>query len=236
MLVTRQHDTEQHHWSISKFEADFRKPENDPRMSTNFDGPLSTRPDWQGQGPPQYSFLPPGDSGIFSQPYDNGQGSIDSQDSQPQPRSAPAASNPLDGVAQKSERSPLHSPLGDRRSLDPLGLRQTKPPTPIQQQLEHRGNLYAQKAGESAAEDSLVSADTPGDSLASNPLGSVSAVGPGSAVAQGHAGIEEQNGNKEEEEDALDDEDMVDGDGDAAVQPQTAADRTAARRKMKRFR
>jgi hypothetical protein len=51
---------------------------------------------------------------------------------------------------------------------------------------------------------------------------------------------EGQAGVKDEDDDILDDEEMLEGEGegegDAPPQPQTAAERTAQRRKMKRFR
>lgn len=233
MLVTRQCETEQNHWSVSKLETIFHKPSNSPRMSNNFETPLSTQSDWQGQ----YSFLPPGDGSIFSQSYDHVTSSADNTDSQAQPRSAPAPGNPLEIDGHKSEGSSLSSPLGHRRSLDPLGLRQPKPPTPIQEQAETHGDQYAQKAAESVREESLVSTETQGLSLGSNPLSSVSSAGQGSEIPSGQPGNEAQGGVKDEEE-ILDDEEMIEGDGDGETptQPQTAAERTAQRRKMKRFR
>jgi hypothetical protein len=75
-------------------------------------------------------------------------------------------------------------------------------------------------------------------SLGSNPLRSVSSTGQGSEVAPSHSGNEGQVSVKEEDEEVLEDEDMLEGeaDGDAPPQAQTAAERTAQRRKMKRFR
>lgn len=60
----------------------------------------------------------------------------------------------------------------------------------------------------------------------------------------GVGGSEEAVIGKEEDDEVVDDDDMIEGDGDvegegedeAPNQPQTAAERTAARRKMKRFR
>ncbi len=55
-------------------------------------------------------------------------------------------------------------------------------------------------------------------------------------ITTGHPGNEEQGGVKDEDEEVLDDEEMAEGEGDVPSQPQTAAERTAQRRKMKRFR
>ncbi|KAK4645831.1 hypothetical protein QC761_204990 [Podospora bellae-mahoneyi] len=227
MLVTRQSAPEQSSWSIGKFETAFHKSAESLRMSNSYDA--VTQSDWQGQ----YSFLPPGDNNIFSQSYEHVTGSADHADSQAQPRSVAAPSNALDIEAPKRE-SP---PLGHHR-LDPLGLRQPKQPSPIPEQPGNQGEQYAQKATESAHEEPLASTETPGMSLGSNPLSSVSSTGQGPEVGPGQPGNESQTVIKEEDEEVLEDEEMIEGDvdGDAQPQPQTAAERTAQRRKMKRFR
>ncbi|KAK3945093.1 homeobox-leucine zipper protein HDG5 [Diplogelasinospora grovesii] len=228
MLVSRQSATEQNPWSMSKLETAFHKSADSLRMSNHFDA--ATQSDWQGQ----YSFLPPGDNNLFSQAYEHVTSSTDNADSQTQPRSAAASSHtPLDIVEAPKQES---SPLGHR--LDPLGLRQPKQPSPIPEQPENLGEQYAQKAAESVHEELLVSTETPGMSLGSNPLSSVSSAGQGPETTTSQSGAEGQGAVKEEDEDVLDDEEMVEGEGDgeAAPQPQTAAERTAQRRKMKRFR
>lgn len=236
MLVTRQSAPEQSHWSISsKFETALHKTADGLRMS-NFDAaPLSTQSDWQGQ----YSFLPPADNNnLFSHSYDHVTGSADNTDSQTQPRSATAPSNPLDIESLKTETGSIGSPPVHHRNIDPLGLRQTKQPSPLSEQAENPGEQYAQKAAESAHEESLASTETPGLSLGSNPLSSVSSVGHITDPAVGPPGSEGQVVPKEEDDDGLDDEEMLEGDGDGETptQAQTAAERTAQRRKMKRFR
>ncbi|KAM7195968.1 pah2 homeobox protein encoded by the pah2 protein [Rhypophila sp. PSN 637] len=225
MLVSRQNATEQNPWSISKFETTFHKSADSLRMS-NFD-PV-TQSDWQGQ----YSFLPPGDNGLFQQSYEQVTTSADNADSQAQPRSATAPSNPLDLVVPKQEQSSLE------HRLDPLGLRQPKQPSPIAEQTENQGEQYAQKAAESTLDESLVSTETTGMPLGSNPLSSVSSTGQGPEAVVNHVSNDGQSQIKEEDEDILDDEEMVEGDGDGEQPPvpQTAAERTAQRRKMKRFR
>jgi hypothetical protein len=235
MLVTRQCEPEQHHWSISKLETIFHKPSNSSRMSNNYEPPLSTQSDWQGQ---YSSFLPPGDTSIFSQPYDHVASSTEHSESQGQPRSATASSNPLDIENMKSETVSLGSPLSHRRSLDPLGLRQPKATSPIQEQPEESGEQYSQKPAESVPDESLASTETPGMSLGSNPLSSVSSTGQTSEIPASHQEHDGLPAIKDEDEEVLEDEEMIEGDGegDTPSQPQTAAERTAQRRKMKRFR
>lgn len=194
---------------------------------SNFD-PV-TQSDWQGQ----YSYLPPGDNNIFSQSYEHGSGSSDNANSQAQPRSVVDPGNPLEIDPPKR----VTSPLGHR--ADPLGLRQPKQSSPAEQ-IESHSDPYAQKATETAHEESHTSTETPNVSLGSHQLGSVSSAthGPTSSIAQSMN--EAQLTIKEEDDDVLDDEEMMDGDVEgepqAQAQPQTAAERTAQRRKMKRFR
>lgn len=201
-------------------------------MSNNFDAPLSTQSDWQGQ---QYSYLPPGESSIYAQSYGHGTGSGANSESQAQPRSAAETSSPME-VEPKPEPSTLSPPLSLRRGTDPLGLRQQRQPSPIAEQSETQGDAYAQKAAESLKEDSVASVDTPGMSLGSNPVSSVSSAGQGSELPTSQSGQEEQQPKQEDDDEVIDEDDMVDGDTEAALQQMTPAERTAARRKMKRFR
>jgi len=196
---------------------------------SNFDS--VTQSDWQGG---QYSFLPPGDNNLFQQSYDHVASSTDNSDPQAQPRSVAQPSNPLDIDSLKQEAaSPGHR-------LDPLGLRQPKQQSPIAAPSENQGGQYAQKAAESAHEESAVSTEASGMSLGSNPLSSVSSVttGQGPEASTNNPSNEVQSVIKEEDEDVLEDEEMVEAEmeGETPAQPQTAAERTAQRRKMKRFR
>src|SRR3954467_3511227 len=100
MLVSRQNATEQSPWSISKYETPFHKSADSLRMSNHFDS--VTQSDWQGQ----YSFLPPGDNNLFSQPYDHVTNSTDNNDAQGQPRSVVAPNNTLD-IKSEQESSPI---------------------------------------------------------------------------------------------------------------------------------
>jgi hypothetical protein len=79
-------------------------------------------------------------------------------------------------------------------------------------------------------------------SIESNPLSSISSARLGVDMGAEHQDIEGQAGVKDEDDEILDDEEMLEGEGegegegDVPPQPQTAAERTAQRRKMKRFR
>jgi hypothetical protein len=241
MLVTRHAVTEQSPWSISKFETAFRKSAEKLRMSNNFD---TTQSDWQAQ----YSFLPPGDN-LFSQSYEHVSNPGQTAEQQAQPRT-------VDVPTQVPK--PESSPLGHR--VDPLGLRQPKQPSPIPEQPEVQGNQYPPKS-ELTHEESSASTETQTMSLGSNQLSSASSGGHTSETAPSHSGNEGQNAGKEDDEEVIEDEEMADGEHqtgdsqqqqqqqqgqqeqqqqqgqqDQQSQPQTAAERTAQRRKMKRFR
>ncbi|OTA67468.1 hypothetical protein K449DRAFT_430693 [Hypoxylon sp. EC38] len=227
MLVTRHLDTEQNHWS-SKFETTFHKPTS-PRMSS-YDGHLSTQPDWPGQ----YSFLPPGESNIFAQPFEQVSGSSSNNDITSQQRPSSAHNSALDNTNQATQ-SGLNSPMSHHRILDPLGLRQPKAESPAPEQHDVQGASYAIKA-ESAHEESLASTNPQGLPLGPSALGSASSAGQGQEATSGPSGNEESALGKDEDEEVLEDDEMVEGEGETTTQPQTAAERTAARRKMKRFR
>ncbi|KAI0471917.1 hypothetical protein GGR56DRAFT_97781 [Xylariaceae sp. FL0804] len=229
MLVTRQFDTEQSHWS-SKFETAFHKPPS-PRMSS-YEGQLSTQPDWQGH----YAFLPPGENSIFSQSYEQASRSNSNNSSQINNEATSQQRPPsVQGAGLDSSRSTghgaLNSPMGHQRSLDPLGLRRPRDETPTREKRDSPDTSYAIKA-EPAHEEPLSSVEAHGPLL--NPTSSsaeqVHDTAPGGNVN------EEAMVAKEEEDEVLEDDEMVEGEGEASNQPQTAAERTAARRKMKRFR
>ncbi|KAF4838033.1 Homeobox-leucine zipper protein HDG11 [Colletotrichum tropicale] len=221
MLVTRQFDTtEQSHWSYSKFENPIHKPgpATPPRMSNQFEAPLPTPPEWQGQ---QYSYLPtPENNNVFSQAYETGNDSSE-------PRTSAGANTQIE-ITTKSE-----STADSRGPVDPLGLRQVKQPTPedepeLQQHTlkqEQRHNSV-EKMADAAPQEAMASTETQSVTMASAPSSTAGDV----PTVQ----IENDEGSlSKDEDDDLDDDDMLD-DGDGT--PQTAAERTAARRKMKRFR
>lgn len=207
MLVSRQHDSEQNHWSMSKYETIYHKPASSPRMSHHYDAPLSTQPDWQGQ---QYSFLPPGENPTYPQTYGHGQPASGSVGGQAEPRTAADASGAMDLDAKS-----------DANSLSPA-LSQRQQPSPNADKAQNQGELYAAKAAESASEAPAVPADA-------------KAARNRSASSPGERRSEDQVCKQEEEDDVIDDDDM-DGDVDGITAEMTPAERTAARRKMKRFR
>ncbi|KAI1100729.1 hypothetical protein F4804DRAFT_35000 [Jackrogersella minutella] len=226
MLVTRHLDTEQNHWS-SKFETTFHKPTS-PRMSS-YDGHLSTQPDWPGH----YSYLPPGESTIFAPPYEQVSGSSSNNDITSQQRPTSAHNSTIDNTNQVTQ-SGLNSSMSHSRILDPLGLRQPKAESPVHEQSDVQGASYAIKA-ESAHEESLASTDPHGLSLGPNTIGSAS-LAQGQETSSGPTGNDEGGIGKDEDDEVLEDDEMVEGEGETPTHPQTAAERTAARRKMKRFR
>lgn len=226
MLVTRHTATEQSPWSISKLETAFHKSAESLRMSNNFDA--VSQSDWQGQ----YSFLPPGDNAIFSQPYEHGTSSSENAEAQAQPRDAAAPSVTSDAEAAKPEDSPL-----DHR-LDPLGLRQPKQQSPLPGQQEDQKEQCAPKATEQPHEEPSGPAEPQDTSTGSNTLSSAPSAGQGTEAGPDHSGNEGKAAAKEEDEEVAEDEVMAErgAEGEAQPQPQTAAERTAQRRKMKRFR
>lgn len=223
MLVSRLSDTEQSNWSYTKFETTYQKPTSSPRMSNHFDTPLSAPSDWQGQ----YSYLPPSESSIFSQPFESANDGAEAS------RARPA----LNGTAgERADLSSKESNTSDQKRADPLGIRSAKPPSPIAEHPESQhSDPFAHKAAESSAEESLGSAEASTLPMPSNTIHTSSS----SAQPQDSHSLPPINVElKEEDDELLEDEEMR-GAGeieDDNVQPQTAAERTAQRRKMKRFR
>ncbi|PKS10717.1 hypothetical protein jhhlp_002474 [Lomentospora prolificans] len=226
MLVSRHSDTEQSHWSFSKFETPYQKSTSSPRMSNHFDTPLSTQPDWQGQ----YSYLPPSENNIFSQPFESGNDNVEASQTRATTNGSAA------GAADVNSKEGTTPGLEHRRAIDPLGLRSVKPATPAPEHQDgHPQEKYGQKPTDSVPEESLISSEAPGLSMSSNGLSAVSSTGQGAEVQTTQPGSLEASGQKDDEDDIVDDDDMGVADG-ADGQPQTAAERTAQRRKMKRFR
>ncbi|KAI1284375.1 hypothetical protein F5Y07DRAFT_1875 [Xylaria sp. FL0933] len=233
MLLTRLPETEQSHWS-RKFETTFHKSTS-LRMSS-YDGSLSTQPDWQGH----YSFLPPGESSIFGQPFEQVPSSNNDNDVTSQRRSSNIQNNNLDAHVQASS-SALSSPTNRHRVLDPLGLRQPKIEPTAQEQPNVSGASYTIKT-ETVHEEPLTSTEAAQITIEPNPPTSVQAAKQDPHASLEVSGNEEAIVGKEEDEEVVDDDDMIEGEGEGEgedetpSQPQTAAERTAARRKMKRFR
>lgn len=178
-----------------------------------------------------------------------------------QTQTRPSTGTNGDGSGNSSikDDAPLNvgaSPLGlhHRRSIDPLGLRQHSgngaaqttvtphnlggktPPTPTtvtSEHHQHNQHHYGQHTHSSHG-------GVPGSdvvSMAANPLSSVLQQQQPDILSAGSGG-EDHSGLKEDDDDLIDDEEMGEaGEGDGVPAPvQTAAERTAQRRKMKRFR
>ncbi|KAF2969339.1 hypothetical protein GQX73_g4220 [Xylaria multiplex] len=235
MLLTRLPETEQSHWS-RKLETAFHKSTS-PRMSS-YDGSLSTQPDWQGH----YSFLPPGESSIFGQSFEQVPSSNNDNDVASQQRSSSIQNSNLDVHGQTSSSS-LSSPSNHNRVLDPLGLRQPKTEPTTQEQPGVSGTAYTIKT-EPIHEEPLTSTEATQLTIESNTPSSIPSAKQDPHQTLNAGSNEDTLVGKEEDEEVVDDDDMIEGDGDGEgdgedetpSQPQTAAERTAARRKMKRFR
>ncbi|KAI0205369.1 hypothetical protein F4808DRAFT_282292 [Astrocystis sublimbata] len=234
MLVTRHFETEQSHWS-SKFQTAFEKSSS-PRMSS-YDGSLSTQPDWQGH----YSFLPPVESNIFGQSFDQVSGTGNSHDAVTHQRSSSAQNDNLSAHGQ-STSSTLSPSTSHHRIPDALGVRQSKTESTNQEQASIPGAAYIIKA-ENVEEESARPNEITQLAIEQNAPLSASSAEKNLHATLGIGNSEEAMVGKEEDDDVMDDDDMIDGDGDGegegdddSNQPQTAAERTAARRKMKRFR
>ncbi|KAI1117241.1 hypothetical protein F5Y14DRAFT_376206 [Nemania sp. NC0429] len=236
MLATRRFETEDSHWS-SKFKTDLHKA-NITRMSS-YDGSLSTQPDWQGH----YSFLPPVESNIFGQSFEQASSSSNDNDVASQQRSSASQSANLETHGQTSS-STLSSPTHTHRAIDPLGLRQHNSEAVSQEQTSiAAAAAYAIKT-EAAHEESLASAKATQARIDSNSPITVPSTEQVPHPSLGVSDNLETIVGKEEDEEVVEDDDMIEGEGDVEgegeedtpSQPQTAAERTAARRKMKRFR
>ena len=142
-------------------------------------------------------------------------------------------------VSNNNQAHQLHHarvPIEHRHSLDPMR-REPQPISPIERPASAVGD-NGNQANISARDDSHVSTESSAlslGSIGSHPLSSASSA-PSQQEKQTHE--EGENNNvylkEEEDEDDDDDDDMLDIEEGAA--PQTAAERRAERRKMKRFR
>lgn len=213
MLVTRQYDTGRNTWSSSKLEAIYPNAAS-TRMS-NFE-PLPTQPDWR----EQYSPFPlPGDNGLLQSSFEQ------------------TSSSSVSGNNQSQQHGGARPALEHRHSLGPL--RQEPQPPPIERP-DSAPVDCGNQGSNPIRDDSLVSTESTAlslGSIGSNPLSSASSA----PAQQGTLANNERDTQvelKDEEDEYDDDDEMLDaeeGDGGDAV-PQTAAERRAERRKMKRFR
>lgn len=213
MLVTRRCDIGRNTWSSSKLETIFPNAVS-PRMS-NFE-PLPTQPNWRGQYSP---FSLSGDGGL------------------PQPSFEQASSPAVTGSNQNQEHSSKRPHLKHRHSLGPL--KQDHRPPPIIERPDS-APLDAYKQGNNSLHDNaLVLIESKALSLGSiesNARNSAPIAPQQEILADDNEGDALIEFKDEEDEEDYDDE-MLDTEegGDGGV-PQTAAERRAERRKMKRFR
>ena len=179
---------------------------------SNFE-PLSTQPDWREQYSP-YSLN--GENGLLQPSFEQS-----------------ATSNASDNTQGQQIHS-ARPPLEHRHSLGPL--RQEPQPAPIIERPDSAPSICGNPANSIARGDSLVSTESTAlslESLGSNPLSSASSAPVQQATIANDEG-EDISVELKEEDDDEDDDDMLDIEEGAA--PQTAAERRAERRKMKRFR
>jgi hypothetical protein len=190
-------------------------------MSNPYDSSLSNHPTWQGQ----YSYLVQSGGNVLPQGFE--------EDHEVETPSQPRTATLQSDVSVKQEQS---SPLLQRRSLDPMGLRQARHPSPILEQDEAHSDTYSVKHVDSVTEESLGFTGARSLSMGSNALSSVSSAEQGPDTTTSTTGVDDSNLlQKEEDDDDVLDDDMMDAD----IEPnssQTPAERAAARRKMKRFR
>lgn len=211
MLVTRQCDTGRNTWSSIKLEAIYHNAAS-PRMS-NFE-PLTTQPDWR----EQYGAFPlTGDNGLLQPAF--GQGS----------------SSNLSDSAQDQQQSGARPALQHRHSLGPL--KQEAQSTPIIERPDSAPGDISQPTNISARDDSLISPESTELSLGSNPLSSASSAPMQQGTQANTEGTGVEGEIKEEDEELDDDDEMLEAEvEEGGAPPQTAAERRAERRKMKRFR
>ncbi|KPM34905.1 hypothetical protein AK830_g11670 [Neonectria ditissima] len=214
MLVTRQCDTD-HSWPFNKYDPS-RKPASPSRMSNPYSTALPAQSEWQGQNP--YS----------------------PNDGHPFPQSLEPNSNCQDGaqsrLATDSERNALgiHVKQEPRSSqihkLPGMGLRHDTHPSPLSNPPETQNGPHSLMIAGSVQDKPQGFMETRSQPLGTNSLNPC--LSQTSANHNGHG--DRLSSAKSEEDDDFDEEDMLDGEGDHSSQ--TAAERTAARRKMKRFR
>lgn len=221
MLATRHYDTNHAPWPIENpNDVASRRPLS-PRMSDHYASSFSTQPEWHGD----YTYSQQSEEVGFAHPFDRNNHGL------PQLRDLPSGSSGKDSNSlerMKEEESAHH---GSHTSRDP-GQSTSRD---MSAGLGHQPHHYRESVDSS---ESLRESIHPGQGGAVHMSGDSS-----------EADLQFQNRGgslptaderfptlKEEDEDAIDEDDVLDGEGDQPQQPQTAAERTAARRKMKRFR
>lgn len=216
MLATRHYDTNHAPWPLeTTHEASSRRPLS-PRMSDPYAPSLSTQPGWHGD----YSYPQHHEEVGFPHSFDRNHGISQLRNSEidREPHSV--------ARVKDEERSPHVQQLG--RDIGQSPLVRDMSSGIVHQNQHHRGSLDSESLRESIHIGRNASGNIPGvnseqDLHFRNREASLSAPDERFSIL------------KEEDEEGIDDDEALDGDGDP-LHPQTAAERTAARRKMKRFR
>jgi hypothetical protein len=211
MLVTRQCEIGRNTWSSSKLGAIYKDVAS-PRMS-NFE-PLSTQPDWR----EQYSPLPLSGENAILQPHFEQQTSSDVPDNR-------------QGQGQGGGRPRLEH----QHSLGPV--QQDQQPSALTEHLDVAPVDPGNQINDRIQDGSLGSTES--RTLSVGPLGSTQ-VNPMSSAPPQQGTLANDEGidghlELKDEDDELEDDEMLDAE-DGTGAPQTAAERRAERRKMKRFR
>lgn len=218
MLVSRQFDTEYSHWPFSRHDSSPHKPQS-RRMSNCYDSALSTPTDWQSQ----YPYLERRDSNVFSQSFGQNSNDIDPLHSR---SSTEHGSNPLGIHLKKESASPLAGEVSQQSNL-------ASPTSKVSKMVQDE--LPLPLATGSIIVKSPASVEVCRLSFGSDPLSSVSSALHGSETSPSHRSQRARTtSSKDEDEVDYDEEDAIEMEGDHPCQ--TAAERAAARRKMKRFR
>jgi len=212
MLVTRPVDTGRNTWSSNKLGALYPHAAS-PRMS-NFE-PLPPQPDWR----EQYSPFPlSGENGLL----------------QPSFEQSSSSNNLPDNHTQSGSARPQ---LEHRHSIGPL--RKESQSTPTIERPDSAPVDSSIQTNSALRNDSLVSTDSTAlslGSLGSNPLSSTSSAPTQQGTLANIEGEDTQPDLKDEDDEDDDDDEMLEADEGSSAVPQTAAERRAERRKMKRFR
>ncbi|KAH6686372.1 hypothetical protein F5X68DRAFT_191370 [Plectosphaerella plurivora] len=181
-------------------------------MSSHFDSQLSSQTDWQGH----YPCLAPDASG-YSQTYGSGNEASDA--------SRPRSTTDSHGQNETESNTADSTHLTSHPSLDTLDSSRTKPSSLT-------GDHQSQNQADAATAGSVVFSND-GSSSPSHNRQAVT-MSPELMDAPKRAGSDGASAIKEEDDDLLDDDEDLDG--EVSGRPMTAAERTAQRRKMKRFR
>lgn len=207
MLVTRQCEIGRNTWSPSKLKAVYRDVAP-PRMS-NFEA-LATQPDWREQYSP---FTLSGESGVL------------------QPSFEQSNSADVGGHDRGQQQSATQSHLEPQQNFD--AVQQDTQPSTLNEHLEVTSVGSDGQINNQIHDGSLVSAESRSLSLGSLANPASNAPQQTSMVANDEGAVSQLD--LKDEDDDLDDDEMLDAE-DGAIAPQTAAERRAERRKMKRFR